>query len=674
VKNFKDFNLSEPVSRAIAELGYETPSQIQAEALPLLLGADTDFLGLAATGTGKTAAFGIPLLERLENTRGVQALILCPTRELAIQVAGQIDLLGKYKGVKTVPIYGGTGYAEQLAGLRSGANVVVGTPGRVVDHINKGYLNLSKLKTLVLDEADEMISMGFQEDLETVLKAAPKDQSNIWLFSATMGSEVRHVADAYLKNPQKVQVNKTDMVPTTVEQFFFKVHEYDKPDVLCKLIDAADEFYGIIFCQTKALVVDVNSLLNGKGYRADCLHGDMDQTGRDRVMKSFRDRNVSILVATDVACRGLDVKDLTHIVNYSIPRELDNYVHRIGRTGRNGKAGMAFSLVTFSHRELIGRIERMTKSKMQEGHVPTPKEIALKRVAKVRGAFEARGPQGRIQTLMDDTWAPLLEAMTKEEITGRFLGMLCADLATTPAPAAKPKTEKKSKAKVEESSSEVPTETVESVEIVAANMGGHVDSDESEDLDVDSDEIEEVRAPREERAPRAPGGFRKDFKKDFKPRGDRPAYGAKRSFGDKPAYGSKPAYGAKRSYDDKPAYGSKPAYGAKRSFGDKPAYGEKRSFGPKPYGEKTFDARSASAPSFEKKPFNKFASKKPSESRTPPWERKPARSESHSAGPSAGPSASPAASGPGDKSPRWKSPGTAKLGGKPRWKIVPKSE
>jgi len=429
MNNFNELNISAEVSRAITELGYTAPTPIQAETLPLLLGSDTDFLGLAATGTGKTAAFGIPLLERIDrNTRGVQALVLCPTRELAIQVAGQIDLLGKYIGVKALPIYGGTGYGDQIYGLKNGATIVVGTPGRVVDHIEKGTLRLDGLKTLVLDEADEMISMGFKEDLEAVLKAAPKGQANIWLFSATMGTDVKHVADAYLNEPQKVQVNRTEMLPDTVEQIYYKIHEYDKPELLCKVIDMAEDFYGIVFCQTKALVADINTFLVGKGYRVDCLHGDLDQTARDRVMKSFRDRKISVLIATDVACRGLDVKDVTHVVNYSIPRELDNYVHRIGRTGRSGKTGIAISFVTFSHRELVGKLERMTKSKMTEAAPPTAKDIAMKRIQKVRAAFETQGPQGRATAALPDDWKAALVGLTQDDIAGRFLNLMMPDL------------------------------------------------------------------------------------------------------------------------------------------------------------------------------------------------------------------------------------------------------
>lgn len=431
MQKFSELNLSEKILKAITDLGYENTTPIQAETLPILLEGDTDFLGLAATGTGKTAAFGIPLLERIDpKQKGVQALILCPTRELAIQVAGQIDLLGKYLGIKALPIYGGAGYGDQIYGLKNGATIVVGTPGRVVDHMEKGTLKLDLLKTLVLDEADEMISMGFKDDLEFVLSKAPKGQANIWLFSATMGGEVRRVADAYLKNPKKVQVNRTEMLPDTVEQIYFMVHEYDKPDLVTKVIDAADEFYGIIFCQTKSLVIDLTQFLVSKGYKTDCLHGDMDQTGRDRVMRAFREKKISTLIATDVACRGLDVKDITHVINYSIPRELDNYVHRIGRTGRSGKSGIALSLVTNSHKGLIRRIEEMTKSRMKEGKLPTLKDVAVKKVAKSQVEFEKIGPQGRMTELLGEEWKTSLEPLSKEEIVGRFITLLHPELAT----------------------------------------------------------------------------------------------------------------------------------------------------------------------------------------------------------------------------------------------------
>jgi ATP-dependent RNA helicase DeaD len=440
MKSFSELTLSESMMQSLNEMGFETPSPIQAETLPILLGEPTDFLGLAATGTGKTAAFAIPLLEGLDrNSRGVKALILCPTRELALQVAGQIDLLGKHMGVRALAIYGGTGYSEQIHGLKSGVQVVVGTPGRVVDHLEKGTLNLGGLQTLVLDEADEMISMGFKEDLETVLDGAPKGQANIWLFSATMSPEVRGVADAYLNNPQKVAVNRTEMVPSTVSQEFFIVHEYDKPQLVCTLIDAADDFFGIIFCQTKSLVADLTQFLKDRGYNADCLHGDMDQGSRDRVMKNYREKKLSVLIATDVACRGLDVKDVTHVINYSIPREIDNYIHRIGRTGRSGKEGKAISLVTRNTRELMFRIERVTKVRMTEGTLPSGREIALKKVLKAKESFSAKPAESRLTDLLTESWAPVLENLSKEEIVSRFLVLMNPEIVpSAEAPRARP--------------------------------------------------------------------------------------------------------------------------------------------------------------------------------------------------------------------------------------------
>jgi ATP-dependent RNA helicase DeaD len=424
MESFSDLSLSPLLMKSINEMGYEKPTPIQAQALPILLGDTTDFLGLAATGTGKTAAFAIPMLEKLDTSvRKVQGLILCPTRELALQVAGQIDLLGKHMGVRALPIYGGSPYGDQIRGLKQGAMVVVGTPGRVVDHLKQGTLNLSELQVLILDEADEMISMGFKDDLEVVLSSAPRDTSSIWLFSATMSGEVRRVADEYLRDPQQVQVNRTEVVPDTIDQIYYRAHESDKPEILCKLIDAADDFYGIIFCQTKALVVDLTQYMKDRGYRTDCLHGDMDQNARERTMQAFRDRKVNVLVCTDVASRGLDVKDITHVINYSIPRELDNYVHRIGRTARSGKTGFAMSLVTASHRSLIPRIERMTKSKMREGRLPTRKEIGAKKVSKILLKFQEQTAFARATALLSPEWKTALADMSSEEIVGRFLSL-----------------------------------------------------------------------------------------------------------------------------------------------------------------------------------------------------------------------------------------------------------
>ena len=645
LSSFQDLTLNPAIQKAITELGYEKPSPIQAQALPLLLGRDTDFLGLAATGTGKTAAFSIPMLERIANANaegaagGVQALILCPTRELALQVSEQIRLLGKHLGIKVVPIYGGAGYGDQIYGLKHGAQVVVGTPGRVMDHLEKGTLKLDSLSTLILDEADEMISMGFKEDIEAILEQAPMESSNIWLFSATMSSEVRRVADEYLREPEMVQINRTEMLPSTVEQIYYMTQESNKPEVLCRLIDGAgSDFYGLIFCQTKALVVDVKQMLVSRGYPTDCLHGDMDQTARERTMRAFRDRKVTVLVCTDVASRGLDVKDVTHVINYSIPRELDNYVHRIGRTGRSGKSGLALSLVTPSHRVLIGRIERMTRSKMREGKVPTRKEIATMKVSNLLVAFQAQTGSARAIELMDLEWARVLAELSGEEIAGRFLAMMNPEIFAERGETAQLNAPSKNgpriapNTKVSSSSAQpaaaAPVLKAEvrkpalKLETIVAAIDQDLDAAESRMTDepaLDAEAGGEAR-PRKKKfgagaksdTGRTPWQPRPRFRRE---RDEAPGFSA-----DRPDYDNRPSYGydnaggdygfprekkkgsfRKGGYNpdfrsDKPAFGEssgggfsggyKSGFKKKAGFG-KP-YGEKKSYGDKPYGKKPF--------------------------------------------------------------------------------------
>jgi ATP-dependent RNA helicase DeaD len=336
--------------------------------------------------------------------------------------------LGKYKGIRSVTIYGGASYNDQIRGLRQGAPVVVGTPGRVIDHLERGTLSLENVNTLILDEADEMFSMGFKEELDTVLKGVSPENCNTWLFSATMSREVRRIVDDNLRSPQTVQVNRKEMLSAGVEQYFYRVNESDKPDIVCKLIEAADSFYGIIFCQTKALVSDLNALMANRGYKVDCLHGDKDQTSRERTMQAFRDRKIQVLICTDVAARGLDVKDVTHVVNYSLPRELENYVHRIGRTARSGKTGIVMNLVTFSHRQLIGRIEAHTKVPMKEGLIPTRREIGAKKVAKLLETFKDQPYHGRVLEVMGEEWKAQLATMTPEQVAGHFLALMMPEV------------------------------------------------------------------------------------------------------------------------------------------------------------------------------------------------------------------------------------------------------
>ncbi|MEK6556367.1 MAG: DEAD/DEAH box helicase [Bdellovibrionota bacterium] len=421
---FNELNLNPAILRAVKELGFEKPSPIQAQTLPILLGEPTDFIGLAATGTGKTAAFAIPLLERIQpELKRVQAIILCPTRELSLQVAGQVSILGKYLDIKALTIYGGSGYGEQLYGLKQGLPVVVGTPGRIIDHIERGTLKLEEVSTFILDEADEMISMGFREDMETIIAAVKNEDRKTWLFSATMSAPVRKVADKFLKNPKQVQVNRTETLSSTVEQKFYMTQEKNKPEVLCKLIDAAEDFYGVVFCQTKSLVVDLTRYLNERNYKADSLHGDMSQPARESAIAAFRERRKKIIVCTDVAARGLDVKDVSHVVNYSLPREIDSYVHRIGRTARAGKEGIAMSLVTPSHRHLLNKIEHVTKSKFTEGTIPSRKEIGMKKLSFALPKFKEQEQFQRALDLMDADWITTIAAMSPDEVAARFLVM-----------------------------------------------------------------------------------------------------------------------------------------------------------------------------------------------------------------------------------------------------------
>ena len=428
MKSFDDLKLSEPLSRAIHELGFATPTPIQAQALPLLLADKTDFIGMAGTGTGKTAAFGIPLIEHVDpSLKKVQALVLCPTRELALQVTGQINLLGKHKGVRAIPVYGGADFGPQQQGLREGVPIVVGTPGRLLDHIDRRALTLESIKTLVLDESDEMISMGFREDLEKILAAVPRDRSHVWLFSATMSGDVRRVADTYLRNPQQVKVQAA-MLPAAIEQLYFTVRESDKPEILCKIVEAADDFYGLVFCQTKQLVADLTEFLQGRGVKVDCLHGDKSQDDRERTMRAFREKKVTLLICTDVASRGLDVKELTHVINYSVPRDLETYVHRVGRTARSGKHGTAISFMIPTHRHLISRLEHWTKTKMREGKVPTRKDIAAKKVNKLLERFKSQEHFAKAVEVLGPDWILATDEMPLGEILGRFIAMLSPEL------------------------------------------------------------------------------------------------------------------------------------------------------------------------------------------------------------------------------------------------------
>lgn len=374
-KLFSELGLSPELLKAIDKLGFEQASPIQAEAIPILL-QGRDIVGQSQTGSGKTAAFGVPAIERVDpSVRAVQILILCPTRELAVQVSEEIHKLAIFKrGVNAIPIYGGQSYDRQLYGLRQGAQIVIGTPGRVMDHMRRGTMRLDSVKMVILDEADVMLNMGFRDDIETILQATPNTRQTVF-FSATVPRPIQELIQKHAKDPQNVRIEQKALTVPTVEQVYYEVDRRFKVELLTRLIDIHDLKLGIVFCNTKRAVDDLVEHLNAQGYSADRLHGDMNQTMRDRVMNRFRKSGLEFLVATDVAARGIDVDDVQVVFNFDMPYDAEDYVHRIGRTGRAGRSGMAISFVSGREVFQIRHIERFTNVRIHRGRPPSAGEV-----------------------------------------------------------------------------------------------------------------------------------------------------------------------------------------------------------------------------------------------------------------------------------------------------------
>lgn len=374
-KLFSELGLSPELLKAIDRLGFEQASPIQAEAIPLLM-AGKDIVGQSQTGSGKTAAFAAPAIEKVDvDQRVPQVLVLCPTRELAVQVSEEVHKLAFYKrGLHALPIYGGQSYDRQFFGLRQGAHIVIGTPGRVMDHMRRGTLRFDALKLVVLDEVDVMLNMGFRDDMETILQATPKERQTVF-FSATIPRPIQQLIEKYSREPQQVRIEQKALTVPTVEQVYYEVDRRYKVELLTRLIDFHDFKLGIIFCSTKRMVDDLVDHLNAQGYSADRLHGDMSQMMRDRVMNKFRKSGLEFLVATDVAARGIDVDDVEVVFNYDLPYDGEDYVHRIGRTGRRGREGMAISFAAGREVFQIRHIERYTNTRIHRGRPPTVAEV-----------------------------------------------------------------------------------------------------------------------------------------------------------------------------------------------------------------------------------------------------------------------------------------------------------
>lgn len=392
ITSFRDLSLSKEVQKAITDLGFEEPTPVQARAIPVIL-TGRDVIGQAQTGTGKTVAFGVPIIESIRpRAKGVQAIILCPTRELAIQVAEDIKQVAKYRrDIGILPVYGGQPIERQLRALSAGVQIVIGTPGRTIDHINRGTLRLNNVRIVVMDEADEMLNMGFFEDVERILQVIPSEHQTL-LFSATMPKPILALTSRYLKDPEFIKIVHKELTVPAVQQHYFEVREGQKSEVLSRVIDMHNLRLSLVFCNTKRKVDDVVMELQARGYLVEGLHGDMTQSQRDRVMEKFRKGALDILVATDVAARGLDVEGIEAVFNYDVPQDEEYYVHRIGRTARAGRTGLAFSFVIGREIHQLREIERFAHIKISRKPVPSLTEVEESRsvtlLERVRDSIE----------------------------------------------------------------------------------------------------------------------------------------------------------------------------------------------------------------------------------------------------------------------------------------------
>ncbi|CEH35697.1 DEAD/DEAH box helicase [Romboutsia lituseburensis] len=381
IMKFEDLQINDDIKKAIADMGFEEPSPIQSQSIPVIL-SGKDVIGQAQTGTGKTAAFSIPVLETVDpEDKSLQAVVLCPTRELAIQVSKEIRKIGKYMhGIKTLPIYGGQPIDRQIKSLKGGVQIVIGTPGRVIDHINRKTLKMDNVKMVILDEADEMLDMGFREDIETIIEKTPEDRQTIF-FSATMPKGILDLTKAYQNNPEHIKVVRKELTVPNIKQYYIETRSANKLEVLCRLVDVYNPKLSVVFCNTKRGSDELVSELQARGYFADALHGDLKQTQRDIVMDKFRSGTIDILVATDVAARGIDVDDVEAVFNYDLPQDEEYYVHRIGRTGRAGRNGISFSFVFGKEMRKMRDIEKYTKTKLVKHDIPSIADVEEKKVS-----------------------------------------------------------------------------------------------------------------------------------------------------------------------------------------------------------------------------------------------------------------------------------------------------
>ena len=409
------------VLKSLTEMGFEVPTPIQLEAIPHLLGSDSDLVGLAQTGTGKTAAFGLPLVSKVdERTRFPQGLVVCPTRELCLQITKDLETYSKHLDLNVVAVYGGADIRRQITQINKGVSIVVATPGRLVDLIKRRSLSLEEVKYVVLDEADEMLNMGFKEDIDLILESTPK-QRNVWLFSATMPKEVARIANTYMNSPLEVSIGHKNQSNENIEHIYYSVKERDRYAALKRVIDFNPDIYGLIFCRTRMETAAVADKLGKEGYSAEPLHGDLSQVQRDRVMDRFRKKDIQILVATDVAARGLDIDNITHVLNYNLPDDIENYTHRSGRTARAGKKGQSIVLINTRENYKIKTIEKQIRVTFEAGVLPKPEDICAIQLTKlIHGVIETEVKEKEIEKFMPQIMAEF-EELSKEEVVKKFV-------------------------------------------------------------------------------------------------------------------------------------------------------------------------------------------------------------------------------------------------------------
>ncbi len=420
---FKELGLKSEVLKSLTEMGFEAPTPIQLEAIPNLLASDSDLVGLAQTGTGKTAAFGLPLVNKVDGkSRTPQGLVVCPTRELCLQITKDLENYSKYLDLSVVAVYGGADIRRQITQINKGVSIVVATPGRLVDLIKRRSISLADVKYVVLDEADEMLNMGFKEDLDMILESTPEHR-NVWLFSATMPKEVERIAKTYMSNPFEVSIGHKNQSNENIEHIYYSVKERDRYAALKRVIDFNPDIYGLIFCRTRMETASVADKLGKEGYSAEPLHGDLSQVQRDRVMDRFRKKEIQILVATDVAARGLDIDNITHVLNYNLPDDIENYTHRSGRTARAGKKGQSIVLINTRENYKIRTIEKQIRVTFTAGVLPKPEDICAIQLTKlIDSVIKTEVKEDDIEKFMPQIMAGLGE-MSKEEIVKKFISV-----------------------------------------------------------------------------------------------------------------------------------------------------------------------------------------------------------------------------------------------------------